>query len=123
MSRSHAATTRHWQRHVDRWRRGSLSKSDYCDKHGLVASSFQRWILRLGDSACITTAVSKATPASLQVTLIPVQLHEDVRTPDCVVARASNVEISLPVSLDAAQVRTYLFTAPTGARSRRLSSG
>lgn len=107
MSGSDRATTRHWQRHIQRWRNGTLSKSDYCREHGLAASSFHRWVKRLAEQPSLATPAT--APGASPLTLIPVQLREDASAvPAHVVARAGRLEISLPVSLDAAQARTWL---------------
>ena len=90
------------------WRRGTLSKREYCRKHALVWSSFDRWVRRLSQEAPLARVVATPTP-SAPLTLIPVQLHDDTSPASaCVIARAGKVSISLPVSLDAAQAGTWL---------------
>jgi len=113
MSVSRAANARHWQRHVERWRRGTLSKSHYCHEHGLAQSSFHRWVRRLADTpppaasapSIPSTPMKPVTP----MTLIPVRLRDEATpTSAQVVVRVGRLSITLPASLEAPQVRTWL---------------
>ena len=50
----------HWRHHIESYLRGSLSRREYCEAHGLKASTFDYWRRRLrqNDSAPGTPAVN-----------------------------------------------------------------
>jgi len=60
-------------KHVQDWRRGGLSKPDYCRKHGLNVSSFYRWLCE----PKLETKKNVVPSPSQQVPLIPIDVIGD----------------------------------------------
>lgn len=47
MAEDRSAREQHWAHHIASYLRGSLSRREYCEAHGLKASTFDYWRRRL----------------------------------------------------------------------------
>lgn len=58
-----------WQQHIESWQQSQLSKTDYCQQHGLNRACFYKWYSKL----CINASPEQPNPhsSSIPLTLIP----------------------------------------------------
>jgi hypothetical protein len=79
----------YWQPHVEGWRRSGRAITAYCREHGLDVKRFAYWRRRLG------SAQIDAAP----VALVPIQVHEAVRTEHSLAIHLPN-GLQVHVSMD-----------------------
>ena len=103
---------RFWAKHLSRQRRGLLSRTEYCAKHGLSLSSFGYWSRKR-----VMPGAGATLPGPCAPRLVPVELRaEDAAAPMCgfgtgtsgIQLHAGAVRIDLSVGFDVPTLRRTL---------------
>jgi len=60
-----------WQQHIESWQQSQLSKTDYCQQHGLNRACFYKWYSKL----CMNASPEQPSPLTLIPLTRPKTLH------------------------------------------------
>jgi hypothetical protein len=74
---THQTSRQEWHAHVVRWRTSGLSRSAYCEQHGLKLHCLVYWIKRCPPESAISPALTlvRASVVSIAATPMPLVLE------------------------------------------------
>ena len=103
----------YWSGHYTQWQVSGLTRQAYCEREGLILSTYERWSKRVRSRARSTNATGELSTAPTQLlTLVPVKLQGGSPRDVIVLRSDAGWEVYLPMEIDAAWLVDVLKRLP-----------